>query len=150
MLLKKFKNGGLHYVYDCCNLDPALGLTIDRETSAGWLLYKSPLFIRAFEYLYHYIRIENTRVLLAVNTPWKQNYIVSTLAFFGDGVVIICKEDSSADRAAIQVLGLVIGMHIVWRWHRVNKNKFVSFLGQVLAWSVNGATFTDSPIYTLE
>ncbi|KAM0542074.1 hypothetical protein ACHAO7_010139 [Fusarium culmorum] len=82
-LLKESKNGGLHYVFHACCSESGMGPPLDRITFFRWLIEKSPTFIRAMQLMHHYIRLENTRVLLVVDTPWIQNYVVASLVLFG-------------------------------------------------------------------
>ncbi|KAL3602835.1 hypothetical protein FPOAC2_07148 [Fusarium poae] len=57
MLLKKTNIGGLHFMYDCFQLDPALRPLVHRAIFVRWQVYKVPAFIRAFKHRYHYIHI---------------------------------------------------------------------------------------------
>lgn len=97
-LLKESKNGGLHYVFYAYCSESDLAPPLDRISFFRWL---SPTFIRALQHMHHYIRVENTRVLLIVDTPWIQNYVIVSLVLYGYNVVTVRREDSSADRAAI-------------------------------------------------
>ncbi|KAL4727273.1 hypothetical protein ACLX1H_006179 [Fusarium chlamydosporum] len=70
MLLRKSNNGGLHYVYDHSKVDPDLPAPVDRASFVRWFFAKRPTMTRASELLVHYIRENNRRVLLAVDTTW--------------------------------------------------------------------------------
>ena len=72
MLLKNTSNGGLHYIFDCCKIDPDLGPPTDRATFLRWLCAKMPCFIRALELFDYYIREQNERAMIVIETPWIQ------------------------------------------------------------------------------
>ncbi|RBR24354.1 uncharacterized protein FIESC28_02844 [Fusarium coffeatum] len=72
MLLKESHNSGLGYILQTCKQDPHLGPPTDR-TAFVRLAARTPTFIRAMEHFDEFIRGQNLRVILAVETLWERN-----------------------------------------------------------------------------
>ncbi|KPA37360.1 hypothetical protein FLAG1_09825 [Fusarium langsethiae] len=71
-LVQNDPHGRLSFFYKQTSDDPSTRTPDDRPVYLYWLCYKSPVMTRALELAWRYVREQNQRVLVYVDTPWIQ------------------------------------------------------------------------------
>ncbi|KAF0642328.1 hypothetical protein FPSE5266_20128 [Fusarium pseudograminearum] len=82
-LMRNDAHGGMGFFFMQTTLDSA-ALPPDRTSNClYWLCAKSPVMTRALDLAWRYIRVENQQVLVYVDTPWIQCFMVSIFRMAG-------------------------------------------------------------------
>ncbi|KAF5963589.1 hypothetical protein FBULB1_13287 [Fusarium bulbicola] len=118
-LLREDINGGLSFFFDQTNSDPSVLPPGDRAAYIHWLCYMSPVMTRTLELVWKYVREENERVLVYVDTPWIQAIVVQLFTIAGFDVVTVRPSDKT-----------IVKNKMIAEWNNPNSGMEV-FVGNV-------------------